>query len=79
MGLQWAFNGRRSFEDDLQPLPMYRLLASRHILYGRSECSHILYAKPLAIRTGKGVVDKTGIVDKTGVEGTLTSRQPFRW
>jgi len=40
----------------LQPLPSYRLPASRHILYGKSECSHIFYAKPLAIRTGEGVV-----------------------
>jgi hypothetical protein len=35
---------------------LYGLLASRHILYGKSECSHIFYAKPLATGTGKEVV-----------------------
>ena len=37
----------------LQPPPLHGLLASRHILYGKSECSHIFYAKPLAIRAGE--------------------------
>ncbi|OCK94698.1 uncharacterized protein K441DRAFT_108591 [Cenococcum geophilum 1.58] len=31
-------------------------IASRHVLYEKSEYSHVFYAKPLAIHTGKGVV-----------------------
>jgi hypothetical protein len=47
-------NYSRTFR--LQPPPLYGLLASRHISYGKSECSHIFYAKPLAIRTGVGAM-----------------------
>ena len=46
------------FVEKLQPPPLYGLLASRHILYRRSECSRVFYAEPLAIRTGEGVVDE---------------------
>lgn len=46
------------FVEELQSPPLHGLLASRHILYRKSECSHILYAKPLAIRKGEGVVDE---------------------
>jgi hypothetical protein len=46
------------FVEELQPPPLHGLLASRHILYRKSECSHILYAKPLEIRKGEGVVDE---------------------
>jgi hypothetical protein len=43
---------------ELQSPPLHGLLASKHILYRKSKCSHILYAKMLAIRKGEGVVDE---------------------
>lgn len=46
------------FVDELQSPPLHGLLTSRHILYRKSECFHIFYAKPLAIRKGEGVVDE---------------------
>ena len=46
------------FVEELQSPLLYELLASRHILYSKSERSYIFYAKPLAIRTGEEVVNE---------------------
>ena len=42
------------FVEELQSPLLYGLLVSRHILYRKSEGSHV-YAKPPAIRTGEGL------------------------
>ena len=53
----------------LQPPPLYGLLAPRRISYGKSKCSHIFYAKPLAIRTGVGAMQANPVSGASKARG----------